>query len=113
MIYVASYITANDYDCLVTDGDFREQTWEDCANGFTCCAGTDRDRVLAKAKAMLIEELTENYDDLDERTQAELADRYAMIENDLELIEDGKSGWYADVAGEHEAYIVIREFEEA
>lgn len=115
-IYVASFITADDYDGLIITG-FREQTWADVANGFTCCAGGNRERVLAKAKAMFIEELADR-EDLYANTSVEEvetmnAERLAMIENDAELIEDGTNGWYIDVAGEHEGYLVIREFEEA
>lgn len=115
-IYVASFITAGDYDCLVTDGDFREQTWEDVANGFTCAAGLDRDRVIAKAKQMFIEELIDLEDlsastSIDEVADAN-ASRRSIIEGDTELVPDGDNSWYIAVAGENEGYLVVREFED-
>lgn len=55
-IYVGSYTTCNDFDAQMTGG---YDTVADMAMGCVACAGTDRDRVLAKLKEMITAEALE------------------------------------------------------
>lgn len=98
MIYVASFVTVADYDCIVTDGDISNYSLVDLAQGFTCAAGTDKDRVIAKAKAQLEEELR----DMEELTE----------DDELVYVEEEDS-IRADLGADVIACIVIREVEEA
>lgn len=54
-IYVASFATVIDFECLRDDRGY--DTVTDMAHGYTCGAGTDLDKVIADAKAKLTAEM--------------------------------------------------------
>ena len=101
-IYVASFITEADYETMIDSSETREWTMEDFAQGFTCAAGTDRSRVVAKAQEMFISE----WNDLE---QAE------HVASEFDFIVNLKNVDYIEVQfhGDRVGVIVIREFEEA
>lgn len=113
-IYVASFCTTASVETLRED--CREYDATDFATGMTCAAGTDRDRVIEKAKAACIEEMIDEEDLRAHSAIPEVADyadkRIAEIRaiDWVQSAEDvimGSIG-VADV----DAVIVIRTFED-
>lgn len=112
MIYVASFVNEYDYDVDCRRDNLGEDTMADLAHGFTCCAGSDHDRVLEKAKLMFRREYAEYQVDEETAEAIELAEM--MLEADLEFIEEAPAGvqYRVELLGEVIGAIIIRGFEE-
>ena len=94
-IYVASFCTYADYECLRDDHGMEDM--ESYAIGMTACAGLDRAKVLEVAKRML---------------EAEMIDTEELTEDDeLTYAEEDSGTTQVSLGAEPAACIVIREFE--
>lgn len=110
-VYVASFINEYDYDTFTTSSELLEYTMSDFARGNISCAGTDRDRVLDKAKKMFIEEYA-GYGEESETPEG-LASFIATLHDEVDYIEESDQVISVEHVGTVIGSIVVLEFEEA
>lgn len=111
-IYVASYVNEYDYDVFTTSSELHEYSMFDFAYGFSCAAGVDREKVLAKAKVAFIREYAEYAAENDD--EESILAHVAMIEGDIEYFQNEKNpkDYRVEVLGDVVGAICIREFED-
>lgn len=117
-IYIAEYITSDDYDVFTTSSEVANYEMNDFLGGFSIAAGTSRDRVMTRALEALVNDLVDRED-----LRAATSDPAIQVYNEEreEAIKAGKlvpnpvgdNTYNFIVKGEILACMMIREFEEA